>query len=122
MLQADMAQYRETPVHRPPAFLDRGVCDALGFLSLHGAISEAEVAARVKEFPYSEVVFLLPPWEEIYTVDTERDQSFKEAVAVCEILRQWYARCGYQLVEVPKGTVEERGDFILRTTQAALIR
>jgi predicted ATPase len=48
MLQADMAQYRETPVHRDPVFFDRG---ALGCLSLHGAISAAEVAARVKEFP-----------------------------------------------------------------------
>ena len=115
MLQADMAQYHETPVHRDPVFFDRGVCDALGFLSLHGAISEAEVAARVKEFPYNEVVFLLPPWEEIYTVDTERDQSFTEALAVCESVRQWYARWGYQVVEDPKGNVEERVDFILRT-------
>ena len=55
-------------------------------------------------------------------LDTERDQSFTEAVAVCESVRQWYARWGYQLVEVPKGIVEERMDFILRTIQAALIR
>ena len=90
------------------------------FLSLHGAISEADVAALVKEFPYNEVVFLLPPWEEIYTVDTDRDQSFTEAVVVCESVQQWYARWGYQLVEVPQGRVTERMDFILCTIQAAL--
>lgn len=120
MLQADMARYRETPVHHAPVFFDRGVCDALGFLFFHGAISEAEVAAQVKKFPYNKVVFLLPPWEEIYTVDTERDQSFPEAVAVYESVREWYARWGYQLVEVPRGNVEERVDFILHTIQAAL--
>jgi predicted ATPase len=117
MLEADMAQYRETPVHRDPVFFERGVCDALGFLAVHRAISGAEAAARVKEFPYNEVVFLLPPWEEIYTVDTERDQSFSEAVAVCESVRQWYTRWGYQLLEVPKGNVEERVNFILRTVR-----
>jgi predicted ATPase len=113
MLETDISQYRETTVHEDPVFFDRGVCDAVGFLFLRGAISEAEAGARVKEFPYNEVVFLLPPWEEIYSADTERDQSFVEAVAVCETVRLWYARWGYRLVEVPKGTVESRVDFIL---------
>ena len=113
MLEADISQYRETPVHQDPVFFDRGVCDAVGFLFLRGAISEAEASARVKEFPYNEIVFLLPPWEEIYSIDTERDQSFVEAVAVCETVREWYARWGYRLVEVPKGSVESRVDFIL---------
>lgn len=113
MLEADMAQYRETPVHRDPVFFDRGVCDALGFLFLRGVITEAEAAARIKEFPYNEIVFVLPPWEEIYGVDTERDQSFAEAVAVCDTVREWYARWGYRLVEVPRGSVESRVDFIL---------
>jgi predicted ATPase len=122
MLKADIAQYHETPVQHDPVFFDRGVCDALGFLFFHGAISTTEVAARVKEFPYNEIVFLLPPWEGIYRVDTERDRSFTEAVAVCESVREWYARWGYQLVEVPMGSVEARVDFILRTIQAALIR
>ena len=108
-----MAQYRDTPVHLDPVFFDRGVCDAVGFLCLRRAISEAEAAAGVKEFPYNEVVFLMPPWEEIYSVDTERDQSFAEAVTVYDTVRQWYARWGYRLVEVPKGTVESRVDFIL---------
>jgi predicted ATPase len=113
MLEADIAWYRETPVHRDPVFFDRGVCDALGFLFLRGAISEADAAARIKEFPYNETVFVLPPWEEIYGVDTERDQSFMEAVAVCDSVRRWYARWGYRLVEVPEGSVESRVDFIL---------
>ncbi len=55
MLQVDMAQYCATPVRREPVFFDRGVCEALGFLFFQGAISESEVAARIKEFPYNEM-------------------------------------------------------------------
>src|SRR6516162_11885472 len=54
MLEADMSQYRETRVQCDPVFFDRGVCDAVGFLFLRGAISQEEAAARIKEFPYNE--------------------------------------------------------------------
>jgi predicted ATPase len=122
MLEADMAQYRETPVQHDPVFFDRGVCDALGFLFFRGAISEAEAAVLIREFRYNEVVFVLPPWEDIYTMDTERDQSFAEAITVCESVLQWYARWGYQLVEVPRGSVEARVDFILHTIRCKIER
>ena len=117
MLQEDMAQYQRTPVHDDPVFFDRGVCDALGFLYLHGTLSLAQVATYIKTWPYNEVVFLLPPWPAIYTQDTERDQSFAEAVAVCKIVQEWYRRWRYQLVEVPRGRVEERADFVLHTIE-----
>ena len=122
MLKEDMARYRGTPIENHPVFFDRGVCDALAFLSLYGVTSVAEVEAHVKEFRYNDLVFLLPPWPEIYRKDAERDQSFTEAIAVYESLRQWYTHWRYHLVEVPRGNVEERADFILKTIQAALIR
>lgn len=57
--------------------------------------------------------FILPPWREIYRTDDERDQTFDEAVMVYRALRDWYIRCGYNLVEVPTGTVANRRDFVL---------
>jgi predicted ATPase len=113
MLQADIAQYQGASVHNDPVFFDRGVCDALSFLYFHGPLSLAQVATYIKEYPYNEVVFLLPPWQEIYTQDTERDQSFAEAIVVYETLQAWYRQWRYQLVEVPRGRVEERADFVL---------
>jgi predicted ATPase len=120
MLKEDIACYRGTPVQNDPMFFDRGVCDSLAFLYLHGAISLAEVEAQVKEFRYNDLVFLMPPWPAIYREDAERDQSFTEAVAVCESLRHWYTHWHYNVVEVPRGSVDERADFILKTIQAAL--
>src|SRR5262245_1422382 len=89
MLQKDIAQYQGTSVLHEPVFFDRGVCDAVAFLYFHGSLSVAQVATYIKEYPYHEVVFLLPPWPEIYTQDTERDQSFAEASAVYEIVQAW---------------------------------
>jgi predicted ATPase len=117
MLQADIAQYQGAAVHTDPVFFDRGVCDAVSFLYFHDLLSMAEVATYIKEYPYNEVVFLLPPWPEIYRQDTERDQSFAEAIAVYEILQRWYTQWHYQLVEVPRGSVEDRAAFILQTIE-----
>src|SRR5262245_54106649 len=103
MLQADMAQYQRTPVHDAPVFFERGVWDALGFFYLHGALSLAQVVRYIQAWPYNAVVFLLPPWPEIYIQDSERDQSFADAVAVYESVQEWYRRWGYQLVEVSRG-------------------
>src|SRR6266446_5928573 len=69
MLQEDMASYRGTPVQNDPVFFDRGVCDSLAFLYLHGVISLAEVEAQVKEFRYNDLVFLMPPCPDIYRED-----------------------------------------------------
>jgi predicted ATPase len=117
MLIADIAKYREAPVRNQPVFFDRSVWDALGFLYFQGALSEAEVEAYGHEFQYNETVFLMPPWREIYRVDTERDQSFAEAITVGETVRQWYRRWHYTVIEVPRGRAEERAAFILQSIQ-----
>lgn len=58
-------------------------------------------------------MFLLPPWEAIYAMDSERDQTFEESVAVFEGMKRWYARWGYETVEVPRAGVAARASFIL---------
>jgi len=65
-------------------------------------------------FPYNPVVFLLPPWEDIYGTDSERDQTFEESIEVFEGMKSWYSQWGYKTLEVPRGTIDERGSFILQ--------
>lgn len=74
----------------------------------------ADIAHYVEAFPYNPVVFLLPPWEEIYATDSERDQTFDEATAVFEGMKHWYLQWGYVALDVPRATVEERVSFILQ--------
>ena len=58
-------------------------------------------------------IFILPPWEEIYVSDDERYENFEQAKLIYNHLTDTYQNYGYNLIEVPKGTVEERIDFIL---------
>jgi predicted ATPase len=58
-------------------------------------------------------VFMTPPWKEIYTVDSERDQTFDESVEIYEKLSHWYLANGYELVTVPRLPVEMRVKMIL---------
>ena len=60
----------------------------------------------VEIFRYHSRVFIAPPWEEIFRQDRERKQDFEEAVRTYEVLAETYAKCGYELVELPRVSVE----------------
>ncbi len=114
VLSRDAEQYQRMADAVGPVFFDRGVVDALGMVNQSGPLSPAELQARLARYPYFRTAFCLPPWEEIYTTDAERDHTFAHAVAVHREVAAWYPRCGYGLIEVPRGTVQERCEFILQ--------
>ena len=119
ILHRDIARYRGTRVTDHPVFFDRGIVDALYVLDQQHAISPGKASEYVRSFPYNKVVLLIPPWEEIYRTDSERDQTFSESVQVCEGLRKWYARWDYETIEVPRTAIDQRVNFILQTVEEA---
>jgi predicted ATPase len=66
-------------------------------------------------YPFHRTVFVLPPWEAIYSTDDERDQTFADAVDVHGRVVQWYRSCGYVLNEVPRLPVALRVEHVLQT-------
>jgi predicted ATPase len=66
------------------------------------------------KYQYCSNVFVLPPWREIYVNDPERDDTFEHAESVYSALQEWYRRCRYQLIEVPKVSVAERCTYVLQ--------
>jgi predicted ATPase len=61
-----------------PGFFDRGIIDALsGLQHLTGRVPDG-VARRYR---YADVVFLTPPWPEIYETDAARRHGLDDAVA-----------------------------------------
>ena len=94
-------------------FFDRCVLDAVAMIDQLTLTTAGGLQSLLAEYEYFRTAFIFPPWEEIYTTDTERDHTFAHAVAVHKEVAAWYPRCGYDLVEVPRGTVQERCDFIL---------
>jgi predicted ATPase len=121
MLERDIAGYRETRVTDRPVFFDRGVVDALHFLDQQNAITVEQTQEYLRSFPYNSVVFLMPPWKEIYSTDSERDQTFGEAVQVYEGLRKWYLRWDYEVTELPCAAIDQRVDFILKAIGDTLV-
>jgi len=62
---------------------------------------------------YNNMVFITPPWKEIYRTDDERDQSFEQSIEVYKRLAKWYKEHDYDMVILPKDTIENRTKFIL---------
>ena len=116
----DSTQYRAASQRTSIVFFDRGIPDALGMLAQVRPLKAGELEARLAEFVYHSAVFILPPWEIIFVQDAERDQTFADALLVDDALKRWYTRCGFRLVEVPRATVGERCEFVLRELAAVM--
>ena len=90
-------------------FFDRGMVDAAA--ALEYATGEAVPVALSGR--YHPTVFLAAPWPEIFAADPERRHSFTDAVAEFERLRETYNRLGYNVVLLPRTTIQTRADFVL---------
>ena len=114
ILRRDIEKYLNQPRSSTWVFFDRGLIDALGMLHAASPLPPRELEAMLASYPFHGTVFVLPPWEAIYANDTERDQSFAEAVDVHAKVLLWYRSCGYVLNEVPRLPVAQRADHVLR--------
>jgi predicted ATPase len=82
MLQRAIDSYFQYTSTREPMFADRGLPDTLGYARLVGLTNESllqAIHAACMQYRYASLVFLAPPWKEIYKTDDERKQDFEEA-------------------------------------------
>jgi len=99
---------------KQPLFFDRGIPDTLAYTKLINIPISKKLVSATRKYMYNKKVFILPPWEDIYITDSERKQDFEEAVATYKIMFETYKHLGYELIEVPKMSVEERACFIIK--------
>ena len=114
ILRRDLARLGEVPAGPAWTFFDRSAVEALGMVHEAGGCTDADLGARLAGLPFHRTAFILPPWPEIYTNDAERDHDLAHVRRVDAALRAWYGRCGYRLVDVPRGPVTERVAFVLQ--------
>ncbi|HET9824032.1 MAG TPA: AAA family ATPase, partial [Chitinophagaceae bacterium] len=93
-------------------FFDRSFLDSASLLydsdlSGYEKIKNSHLINR-----YNQKVFITPPWEQIYCTDSERDQTFQQSIEVYNKIYSWYAEHQYNLVVIPKATLENRAAFI----------
>jgi len=97
----------------PLTFFDRGIADVIAYLKVANLPVPPAFLHYLEDYPYQRQAFILPPWEAIFVNDSERWQTFDEAVAIDKAIRETYTEAGYQLLDVPQGTQEERVAFVL---------
>ena len=94
-------------------FFDRGIPDVHAYMNCFGQTYTKEFEKPCYTYRYHQIL-LMPPWKEIHVVDNERFESFEEAERVYEHLKSTYEQVGYPITIIPKGSIEERTDFILK--------
>ena len=94
-------------------FYDRSMLDGLAYMNLQNITIPKKMLTDLKTHRYESKVFIAPIWQDIYHQDSERLESYEEAIAIDESLREIYHSFGYELVEIPFTSVEERVKFIL---------
>jgi len=113
MLKRSIENYNEIEEKSKPVFFDRGIPDLLGYCHLIKCDVPDKLRRDIEMYRYNKIVFIAPPWEDIYAHDEERKQGWDEAVATYENICKGYIVADYQLIELPKTSIEERVKFIL---------
>lgn len=94
-------------------FFDRGIADVMAYLILDGIEVPQRFWNAARSLRFNRTVFILPPWEAIYENDSARQESFDLAVNVFETLKKLYIDLEYDVVELPKTTMDGRIKFVL---------
>lgn len=113
LLEGRLKQYLEaSEFESDHIFIDRGLPDVVAYMDYFNT-NYPEVFNETCENNRYDKIFILPPWKEIYKSDNERYESFEEALKISSYLYSTYRRFGYDPIEVPKLSVEDRTNFIL---------
>lgn len=96
---------------RAPALFDRGLPDCAAY-AIAGGIDPEPALSQARRFRYDEPVFIAPPWADIYTTDELRRATFEQVEAFHSSLLWTYRQLGYELVELPRTSVDRRAVLI----------
>jgi len=93
-------------------FFDRGLIDAAVALAYSGGPTIQEIHGET--FIYEMRVFVVPPWHALFAEDAERRHNFDAAVEEHHRIAQALDVLGYTKIELPKVTVQERAEIVLK--------
>ena len=117
MLDLDAAAYRSHAAVRAPVFFDRGIPDVVGSPARRRA-SSAALRAGGADAAIQRRAFICPPWPQIYGTDSERRQTPEIGEKTYRMMVATYGDYGYELVEVPRASTNERVRFLLEAIDA----
>ena len=95
-------------------FFDRGIPDIIAYLNFKKAYLSKKILKSIDKYRY-DMIFLLEPWEDIYTFDKIRYESFDQVITIDSYIKNTYKEFGYNPIIVPKDNIRNRADFIINT-------
>jgi predicted ATPase len=95
-------------------FFDRSFLEGISYFQTLKIKEAHKYDPIINELRFDPTIFMAPPWEELFSHDKERQHSFNEAVAEYKRLLKFYPRQGYSIIEIPKDSVKERVEWILK--------
>ena len=105
-----MGKQKREALNHPVAFVDRAIPDIVAYLKVCGC--PVEQAFLIESTGYQSKVLTCRPEASIYVQDDVRPHSFEEALQIHQTLVDTYTELGYEVVEVPWGSVAERVAFV----------
>ncbi|MFA0055500.1 AAA family ATPase [Vibrio echinoideorum] len=106
-----MNEQKEQAKQHPITFLDRAIPDICGYLNQ--ANLEIDENYREASKGYHSQAFFCRPEASIYVQDDVRPYPLEEALDIHHALVRVYQELGYEVVEVPFMSVEERVQFVI---------
>jgi len=97
------------------AFSDRGLPDQAAFSRYKGKAVSSQLKEAITANYYAKKVFLTPPWRHIFRNDTIRTETFEEAEKIHHFIVEAYLDSGYELINLPFVSPDERIEFILKS-------
>ena len=93
-------------------FFDRGVHEIVAYLNFINFEDHNDLLNQCRNIKYDSI-FVLKPWEEIYTRDNCRYESYKESVKIFEEILKIYQYLKMEVKIIERNTVQKRIDIIL---------
>ncbi len=115
LLEGRLQQYTNANnIDESIIFFDRGIPDVEAYLKFSNTEIPKIFSENSQKHKYNQI-FYFHPWSEIYKPDNERYETFEQSTEINQYLINTYKSYGYQLIDVPFGTIPERVDFILNS-------
>lgn len=100
-------------------FFDRGIPDIHAYMDYFKTKYPAIFIEKSKQYVYDKV-FHFSPWKDIHETDNERYETFEETKAIDVFLMKSYLDLGYNIIDVPFGSIDERTNFVLNSLSSNL--
>lgn len=120
LLKGREDQYLEAnKIDKEIIFFDRGIPDVYAYLKYFKTKFPAVFIEKSKNYKY-DFIFHFSPWKEIHITDNERYETFEESKKIDTFLIDSYIELGYNLINVPFGSIDDRTNFIINTLSSNL--